>query len=245
MPSGKTNVSGSENGAVVYQPRSRSQITGGFRHSSIVVQIENVGAKSKPSISRSAPSRTPTSSTVGEEVVGGVAGEHVGETGLDADAHEGEPAGGLPPVGDRELAVAEHLAGLVVRVLGVRVRQVHRHVEVGGPGREGAVEDRRVEARIAGVDHDVGAGLTRERGDRVGVATRRPWPRRGARRRDRRRHASARLEVDVGDRQLVEEVTAVRDPDRSRLRPHRLPPRECAPAQASELRVNGPGRCSG
>src|SRR4051812_18362568 len=41
MPPGKTNVSGSENGAVVYQPRSRSQITGGLRHSSIVVQIEN------------------------------------------------------------------------------------------------------------------------------------------------------------------------------------------------------------
>ena len=46
IPSGKSNTSGSENGAVVYQPRSRSQITGGLRHSSIVVQIENVGAKS-------------------------------------------------------------------------------------------------------------------------------------------------------------------------------------------------------
>ena len=46
IPSGKSNTSGSENGSVVYQPRSRSQITGGFRHSSIVVQIEKVGAKS-------------------------------------------------------------------------------------------------------------------------------------------------------------------------------------------------------
>ena len=46
IPSGKSNTSGSENGSVVYQPRSRSQITGGLRHSSIVVQIENVGAKS-------------------------------------------------------------------------------------------------------------------------------------------------------------------------------------------------------
>ena len=44
MPAGNSNSSGSENGAVVYQPRSRSQISGGFRHSSIVVQIENVGA---------------------------------------------------------------------------------------------------------------------------------------------------------------------------------------------------------
>ena len=46
MPSGNVNVSGSLNGAVVNQPRSRSQMTGGFRHSSIVVQIEKVGAKS-------------------------------------------------------------------------------------------------------------------------------------------------------------------------------------------------------
>ena len=46
MPAGKLKVSGSLNGGVVNQPRSASQITGGFRHSSIVVQIENVGAKS-------------------------------------------------------------------------------------------------------------------------------------------------------------------------------------------------------
>ena len=46
MPSGKSKISGSVNGSVVYQPRPASQITGGFRHSSIVVQIENDGAKS-------------------------------------------------------------------------------------------------------------------------------------------------------------------------------------------------------
>ena len=46
IPSGKSNVSGSLNGGVVNQPRSRSQMTGGFRHSSIVVQMENEGAKS-------------------------------------------------------------------------------------------------------------------------------------------------------------------------------------------------------
>ena len=62
IPAGKSNTSGSENGAVVYQPRSRSQISGGFRHSSIVVQIENVGANAWPATARSAPSRTPTSS---------------------------------------------------------------------------------------------------------------------------------------------------------------------------------------
>ena len=46
MPSGKSNTSGSLNGSVVYQPRSRSQTSGGLRHSSIVVQIEKVGANS-------------------------------------------------------------------------------------------------------------------------------------------------------------------------------------------------------
>ena len=46
MPSGKSNTSGSLNGAVVNQPRSCSHTTGGFRHSSMVVQIENDGAKS-------------------------------------------------------------------------------------------------------------------------------------------------------------------------------------------------------
>lgn len=46
MPSGKSKTSGSVNGSVVYQPRSFSKTTGGFRHSSMVVQIENEGAKS-------------------------------------------------------------------------------------------------------------------------------------------------------------------------------------------------------
>jgi hypothetical protein len=46
MPPGKSKISGSLNGSVVYHPRSASQMTGGFRHSSIVVQAENDGAKS-------------------------------------------------------------------------------------------------------------------------------------------------------------------------------------------------------
>ena len=46
IPSGKSNTSGSLNGSVVNQPRPSSQITGGLRHSSMVVQIENDGAKS-------------------------------------------------------------------------------------------------------------------------------------------------------------------------------------------------------
>ena len=46
MPSGKSNTSAPLNGSVVNQPRSSSQITGGLRHSSMVVQMEKVGAKS-------------------------------------------------------------------------------------------------------------------------------------------------------------------------------------------------------
>ena len=66
MPSGNSKTSGSENGGVVNQPRSFSHTTGGLRHSSMVVQIEKLGAKiSLPSSSctaRLAPSRVPSSS---------------------------------------------------------------------------------------------------------------------------------------------------------------------------------------
>ena len=62
MPPGKSKTSGSLNGSVTYQPRPASQITGGLRHSSMVVQIENDGAKSKPSTVRLDPSRVPSSS---------------------------------------------------------------------------------------------------------------------------------------------------------------------------------------
>ena len=46
IPAGKTKVSGSLNGSVAYHCRPRSHTIGGFRHSSIVVQMENVGANS-------------------------------------------------------------------------------------------------------------------------------------------------------------------------------------------------------
>ena len=62
MPSGNSKTSGSLKGSVVNQPRSFSHTTGGFRHSSIVVQMLNDGAKSWPRTDRFAPSRTPSSS---------------------------------------------------------------------------------------------------------------------------------------------------------------------------------------
>src|SRR5881409_2866704 len=62
IPSGNSNVSCSENGSVVNQPLSCSQTTGGFKHSSIVVQIEKLGANSYPLIVIFEPSRIPISS---------------------------------------------------------------------------------------------------------------------------------------------------------------------------------------
>ena len=58
IPSGKSKISSSENGSVVYQPRPSSQTSGGFKHSSMVVQMENDGAKSEPATTKLDPSRT-------------------------------------------------------------------------------------------------------------------------------------------------------------------------------------------
>ena len=62
MPSGKSNICGSEKGLVVNQPLPSSQTKGGFKHSSMVVQIENEGAKESPSITMLEPSKTVNSS---------------------------------------------------------------------------------------------------------------------------------------------------------------------------------------
>ena len=97
MPSGKSKTSGSENGAVVCHSPS-CQITGGFRHSSIVVQIENDGAKLVAARRYHEVGAVAGAELVdlAEEVVGGVPREHVGEAGLDADADQRQPPGGLP-----------------------------------------------------------------------------------------------------------------------------------------------------
>ena len=63
----------------------------------------------------------------------------------------------LPLLVARQLYVAEHLPRQLVGALRVRVRQRHRHVQIGRPSREAGVEDRLVEARIAGVQDRVRA----------------------------------------------------------------------------------------
>jgi hypothetical protein len=96
MPSGKSKTSGSLNGGVVYQPRSFSQITGGLRHSSIVVQIENSARSRARFVAHHEVGAVAGAQLVdlAEQVIGGVAREHVAEPGLDAHPHTapGDPA---------------------------------------------------------------------------------------------------------------------------------------------------------
>ena len=185
IPSGKSKTSGSLNGGGGVPATVPSQITGGLRHSSIVVHIENDGAKISLPLSsvttRLAPSRVPSSSISREQVVGGVPREHVGQAGLDADPAEGQPSRALPEAGLLELLVAELDAALLVRRDGVRAGQAHRHVEVVGAGGVRAVEDRHVEDRVDGV-HDM-------RDPVLLAAARSPRPRRGV---DLRRRRSGR-----------------------------------------------------
>jgi hypothetical protein len=140
---------------------------------------------------------------LGEELVGGIAGEDVGEAGLDADADEGEPARLLPSLGLRELLVAElHAAP--------RVGQRHRQVEVRAAGREGGLEDGGVEARVDRVQDRVGplrAGERRDRGRlrRVdGAEPKRGSPVRAA-------AAAARDSSTSRQHEALEEVAPLRD----------------------------------
>ena len=76
-----------------------------------------------------------------EEVVCGVAGEDVGQAGLDPDADESQPTGLLPLRGGGELLVSELHPGQLVRLRRMRAGQRHRHVQVVAAGGERAVED--------------------------------------------------------------------------------------------------------
>ena len=180
MPSGKSKTSGSEKGGSVKKPFSRSppralalphhrrveallddrphREAGGEDLVAVVVADHQVGAVAGAELV-----------DVVEELVGGVAGEDVGEAGLDADAEQRQPARRLPLAGPGELLVAELDPDLLVGRVGVAHRQAHRHVEVVGVGGQRAGEDRHHEPRVDGVE-DVGRPhLAGERRDRVGV----------------------------------------------------------------------------
>ena len=122
MPSGNSNTSGSLNGGVVNQPRVLLPDHGRVealldrrpdrerRREDLVALLvgdDEVGAVAHAELV-----------DLAEQVVGGVAGEHVGQAGLDAHADQREAARGLPVRRLRELVVAELDAGLLVRVVG-------------------------------------------------------------------------------------------------------------------------------
>jgi hypothetical protein len=140
-----------------------------LRHSSIVVQMEKVGAKSVAVDDQIGAVSHRDLVDLGEQLVRRMPGEDIREPGLDAHADQRQPARLLPLAGHRELLVTELDPGLLVRRLGVRLRQRHGHVDVVGPGREGAVEDRHVEDRVDGVHHVRDAVLAAQRLDGRGV----------------------------------------------------------------------------
>ena len=201
MPSGKSNTSGSENGSVVYQPRSRSQITRRVealldrrpdreRRRELVALDHEVGAVAHADLV-----------DLGEQVVGRVAGEDVREARLDADPDEREQARASQP-GARELLVAE-LHPALVRPLRVRSRAT-------SPCRGRCSRRRRRPRRSAGRSAGrprSGRASAPSRASAATVArrTRRPAPPRSGRRRaGRRAPAAARGSRSANDDPLEE-----------------------------------------
>ena len=102
---------------------------------------------------------------VTEQMVGGVARGDVGETRLDPHAHQRHQPAVSPYRRLGELGVTEATSGLRIRLGGVWLGEMHGHVHVVASGGKGALEDRRVESWVTGVEHHVGAGVPRESGD--------------------------------------------------------------------------------
>ena len=176
MPSGNGNDSGPLNGSVVCQSPF-SQMTGGFRHSSIVVQMLNTGAKAKPGISRSPPSRTWTSCTSSKSCFAACAAKTSVRPGSIPIPTSASLPARLPRLVHRELLVAELHARQLERPIGVRLRKAAGHVHVVRIGLEGAGEDRHHELRIDRVHDQVrpmGAGQLGHRCRVAGVDLDRP-----------------------------------------------------------------------
>ena len=139
---------------------------GGFKHSSIVVQTENVGANVEALDFEIGTVAHADVVDLAKQVIGRIASKHVGHPGLDPDAHKRElPALG-PRIGHCELRRTQHDSRLLVRPFGMWFRQVHRHVEVVASGLERGVENRRIEPRVARVDDRIDRFGARERDDR-------------------------------------------------------------------------------
>jgi hypothetical protein len=148
---------------------------------------------------------------VAEQVVGGVAREHIGRARLGAQPDEGEQPPFDPCVGHRELVVAELLPDLLVRMLRVRFGERHGHVHIGDPGVERPLEDRHHETRIGGVHDHVAAMCARRLGDLRGIGRVEPGGREPAARPVPVDDALPLGLVDVGEDDALVEVTTSRD----------------------------------
>ena len=111
----------------------------------------------------------------------------------------------------RELVLAEHRPRQLVRALRMRARERHRHVQVGDPRPQAGVEDRLVEARVAGVQHGIGPHAANQLDDvrlvrgidtlgAVAIGLAQP-----------RHHGPRALERDIGHRDVREDGTPLRD----------------------------------
>ena len=114
MPSGNGKSSGALNGSVVCQSPF-SQTIGGFRHSSIVVQMLNTGANAKPGISRSPPSRMWTSRTSSKSCFAAWAAKTSVRPGSMPMPQSASLPRALPGIVEGELLVAELQAGKLMR----------------------------------------------------------------------------------------------------------------------------------
>ena len=210
-----------ENGAVVNQPRSASQITGGFRHSSIVVQMENDGREVVAVDDRG--SRRPGRRSRRSRRT--ARRRRSGRTRRTVRARRRcrpGPAGRPPPTASAAANCSSPslTPALGVRPLGMRAGQRHRHVQVVRAGGEGAVEDRHDEARVDRVE-DVGD--RRARGTAAATASAEEASTWAAEKRasDRRRHRP------LGPGQVVvgHDARARRSPAGPRCRPRPIRPR--------------------
>jgi hypothetical protein len=92
----------------------------------------------------------------GEEMIGGVASEDVGQAGFNAHAADGEQTARRPCVADRELFIAEFDATGSIGIVGMGRGRMHRHVDVVAARLKRCVEQRAVEAGVARVHDHVG-----------------------------------------------------------------------------------------
>ena len=206
MPPGKSNTSGSWNArhrvpAAVRSPaRDASQITGGLRHSSMVVQIENTGEDRSPVLVEHLEVRP----VPGAELVD--LGENRWSDAYRAKTSERPGSTPMPSSASRpasahrcacaNCSVAELEPAAGVRLVRVRRGQRHGHVEVVRTGGERALEHGEDEPRVDGVEHVGDAVLAGQRRHGRGDRRRRPRRRRSGSRRSaagaRRRRPPAR-----------------------------------------------------